>query len=1026
MSLRFPLRLQFLLLLLTTAMFAQAPSGTISGLVLDPSGRVIVGAEVLIVNDATGIKHPGKTNGEGIYAVPNLPPGPYRIQVAKIGFKTLIKPDIVLSTQDALAINFTLPMGALSETVTVEGGAPLVNTESATVSTVIDRRFIEDLPLNGRSFNTLLQLTPGVIIAPSSYSSPGQFSVAGQRTDANNFTVDGVSANFGITAGQGSSAAGTGGIQAFSALGGTSSLVSVEALEEFRIETSSFAPEFGKSPGGQISLTTRSGTEQIHGGIYEYFRNTVMDANDWFANAAGNARPREEHNDFGGFVGGPFWKRKTFFFFSYEGARLRLPQTTVIQVPSSAARVSASAAVAPFLNAYPLPNGPVSGGGDTAQFTGAYSNLGTLDATSIRIDHKFSNKYALFGRYNCAPSQTANRAYSLSDVETTQANTQTLTFGLNIALPSGLADTVRANYSSQTAVLADRLDSFGGAQPLPASLLLGSLTTLSSHGAFLAFNATDYFFGPNSKNETKQMNFADDIAWVHGAHQIKLGGDYRSIFAAFQSAAYDVYLSTPEVGNFVTTGAGNLSTIFSIPSRLLSQSLSLYAQDSWKVNSRVNLTYGVRWEFGPPPTGRGSTHLAAWRNVNDPASVRLAPQGTPLWATTYSNFAPRIGLVYRLTDRGDFVVRGGAGIFYDLGVGSAGILANAFPNGATQFTPGVSVPISDLSAYLPSLSVNPPYPSGTYAFAPDLRMPKSYQWNLALDKSFPGKQAISLTYAGQAGRSLLRRESLYQPNSNFLGDFVLEGNTAWSNYDSLQAQYRKALSAGVQALFSYTWSHSLDNVSSDVVSTLGDVLSGARDYASSDFDIRETLSGALTYTFPVKSNSGFVGSLSRDWAIDSVIVARTGFPFNGVVLSVSPDPGGFAESRPDLVPGAPIWVQSSTAAGGKILNPAAFIIPSTPRQGSERRNDIAGFGLTQVDVAIRRKFPITERAILHFRADAFNVFNHPNFTNPGAFVEYGSFYLQSQQMLNQSLGGLNPLFQQGGPRSIQLSLKLSF
>src|SRR5689334_11139089 len=284
-SLRFPLRLQFLLLLLTTAIFAQAPSGTISGLVLDPSGRVIVGAEVLIVNDATGIKHPGKTNGEGIYAVPNLPPGPYRIQVAKIGFKTLIKPDIVLSTQDAVAINFTLPMGALSETVTVEGGAPLVNTESATVSTVIDRRFIEDLPLNGRSFNTLLQLTPGVIIAPSSYSSPGQFSVAGQRTDANNFTVDGVSANFGITAGQGSSAAGTGGIQAFSALGGTSSLVSVEALEEFRIETSSFAPEFGKSPGGQISLTTRSGTEQIHGGIYEYFRNTVMDANDWFANA---------------------------------------------------------------------------------------------------------------------------------------------------------------------------------------------------------------------------------------------------------------------------------------------------------------------------------------------------------------------------------------------------------------------------------------------------------------------------------------------------------------------------------------------------------------------------------------------------------------------------------------------------------------------------------------------------------------------------------------------------------------------
>ena len=198
-----------------------------------------------------------------------------------------------MNVQDSLAINFTLPIGAVAETVTVEGGAPLVNTESGSVSTVIDQQFVENLPLTGRSFNTLLQLTPGVVIAPSSSSNQSQFSIAGQRTSANNFLIDGVSANFGVSHSSLVGDVRDGSAQAFSALGGTSSLVSVEALQEFRVETSSFAPEFGRSPGGQVILTTRSGTNDFHGGLYEYFRNNVLDANDWFANQAGQPRAAE-------------------------------------------------------------------------------------------------------------------------------------------------------------------------------------------------------------------------------------------------------------------------------------------------------------------------------------------------------------------------------------------------------------------------------------------------------------------------------------------------------------------------------------------------------------------------------------------------------------------------------------------------------------------------------------------------------------------------------------------------------------
>ena len=197
---RFP-RIAFLFacaVSLALPLAAQSPNGTINGLVLDPSNRVIAGADILVVNDVTGVKFSTQTNNDGIYVLPNLPPGPYRLQVSKPGFKTLIKPDIVLSIQDALSINFTLPVGALFETVTVKGGAPLVNTESAAVSTVVDHNFVENLPLNGRSFNTLIQLTPGVVIAPSSGGSPGQFSMSGQRTNANSFQVDGVSVNFGV------------------------------------------------------------------------------------------------------------------------------------------------------------------------------------------------------------------------------------------------------------------------------------------------------------------------------------------------------------------------------------------------------------------------------------------------------------------------------------------------------------------------------------------------------------------------------------------------------------------------------------------------------------------------------------------------------------------------------------------------------------------------------------------------------------------------------------------------------------
>jgi len=1039
----------------------QSATGTVSGIVLDPSGGVIAGAEVLIINNATGVQYPGKANSEGYFVVPNISPGTYRIQVSNSGFKTIIKPDIVIHVEDALAINFTLPIGAASEIVTVAGGAPLVNTENASVGTVIDRNFVESLPLNGRSFNTLLQLTPGVVIAQVSNGfEHGQFSIAGQRTDANNFSVDGVSANFGAgpTAAMGQS--GTGTAQAFSALGGTSSLVSVDALQEFRIETSSFAPEFGRTPGGQVILTTRSGTNEFHGAAFEYFRNTVMDANNWFSDAAIPQIPKspEHHNDFGGVLGGPIWKDKTFFFASYEGERLDVPSTMQAQVPyfgSTVPGCSPSAAIAPFLEAYPKPNGSVSSATCTGHFTGAFANQASLDAGSLRIDHTFNRRFSIFGRYNNAPSQIANRVDSLSEIETTITNTQTATIGVNMTLSSRLFNALRGNYSTERAGLSQALDSFGGATPPNSSLLFGALPPGQTSALFLPLDGTQsYSIGPNANNRTKQLNFLDDLSFTLGAHQLKFGGDYRAIFLD----------NVPFRNNFEYLPASVLSLISTekvfifaaqtvLPARILSQSTSLYAQDSWKLSRRLVLTYGVRWELAPAPHGLGSTTLASWLNVNNPSALRLAPAGTSLWQATYGNFAPRFGIAFSPDQGGSIVLRAGVGVFYDLGVGASANLVTDFPNQAIA-GPFLNqpIPVPNIASLVPTPSSMPPYPSDfVQGFDPSLKLPRSYQWNVALEKSFGGRQAISATYVGQAGRDLLRQEAFYQPNANFSGGFALTGNNARSNYNAFQLQYRRPLTSRVQALLNYTYSHSLDNASNDVIAGLSNtVISAANDYASSDFDVRQSFSGALAFAVPSVGASGALAQVTRGWSLDTVVVARTGFPINPYLSA--PSSLGASDIRPDVVPGQPFFLYGAQCAkvfgpvseggngaleagqvcpGGMGLNPAAFN-STTPvaenRQGTLGRNAMPGFGLTQVDLSIGRKFSLTERLNVQFRADAFNLFNHPNFTNPAGYLSAGPSYpyLLSMETLNAGLGGLSPIFQQGGPRSLQLSLRLAF
>jgi len=310
----------------------------ISGVVTDPSGASVLKVEIVLQSAERGTKMETVTNDSGLYAFPAVLPGHYQFTVRKAGFKQLDLRDVIVNVQENVQQNFSLEVGQVTESVVVEGRSEIVNTQSASVSTVVDRQFAENLPLNGRSFQSLITLAPGVVLSPGSGNS-GTFSVNGSRASGNSFIVDGVSANiYAQPSGSGGNST-SGNLPGFSVSGTTQSLVSVDALQEFRIDTSTYAAEYGRQPGGQVIVVTRSGTNQVHGTGFDYFRNDALDANNWFADASGQRKPPERQNDFGGVIGGPVriprlydGRNRTFFFFSYEGLRLRLPQYNLTNV----------------------------------------------------------------------------------------------------------------------------------------------------------------------------------------------------------------------------------------------------------------------------------------------------------------------------------------------------------------------------------------------------------------------------------------------------------------------------------------------------------------------------------------------------------------------------------------------------------------------------------------------------------------------------------------------------------------------
>lgn len=1060
--------------------FAQSTTATLSGNVTDERDAVVSGATVRISNTETGFERTVATDENGSFSVPLLPPSTYLVTIERAGFAPFEVRDVVLNANDRRALNIRLKVGQVTGTVEVTDTPSLVD-ENPAVGTTIDRTFVENLPLNGRSIQTLINLSPGVVAVPVSQGggNQGQFSVNGQRTNSNYVTVDGVSGNFSITNFESLGQNGSGSIPATNIQGGFSNLASVDALQEFTIQTSTFAPQFGRSPGGQISLVTRSGENKFHGSLFEYLRNDVFDSRDFFD----AKKPALRFNNFGGTFSGPVvlpgfgegtplfhvLKDKTFFFLSYEGQRFLLPQpTTTATVPSLSARQNAPNDVArAILNAFPLPNGAeirTSAGALTggALYTTNFSNPNSSDTWGLRIDHNFNKNFTLFSRYNYAPSESNVRSASNPSAFTVNTQkTEKLTLGSNQVFGAKLVNEILVDFSRQEGLAESDFDGFGGGVLPPTSIFLPEgVGTQRRYSISTVPNVFGSFaYGDVVENENRQFQLVDNLSYNLGSHQLKFGGDYRRLTPTIGGSDLILTIIPGSLQNVYNNLAPTVIGTRSARFTALFKTFSFYGQDTWKANKRLTLTYGLRWEINPSPTNAGGDvpyTLTTPPDLNqlDQSGLALAPPGTPYFKTDNTNFAPRFGLAYQVSQKAgrELVVRGGIGMFYDLGqvgFGNAG-----FPYTRSLTLSNVPLPVPASSAVIPvrSLTLGPTNRASVTAAAPDYTLPVTYQWNLTAEQSLGKNQTLSVGYVGALGRKLARVRTVQIglpgqfPNVYFSPNFstvVVVDNGTKSNYHSMQAQFVRRLSQGLQVIASYTWSHSIDNGSNDSgITSPGFSFPQDVFHGDSDFDVRQNFSGALTYNIPAPKWNKVSDVILRNWSINSVFSARTGLPYTLTITEPNPLGGTPSIRRPNLT-GAPIYIDDPTVATGRRLNPVAFnfALPS-PQFGNLGRNALRGPGFWQVDLSVHRTFDLTEKLKLQFRVEAFNVFNHSNFLYPsdrdrtaiffnGNVIFNPTFGVITQTAARgfgggSNTGGFNPLFQVGGPRSMQFAFRLNF
>jgi hypothetical protein len=1029
-------------------------SATLTVTVFDPSAAVVPGAKVTVTDLHRGTITTVETGDNGFAVFDFLQPGDYSLVAEKPGFEKNQVDLFTLQVRDRQTFRVELKIAVAGETVQVTARAQTLSSEGAEGAS-FGQQYVQDLPDNGRNAESLIFLAPG--ISPATDGSGG-FDANGLRSTTNYYMLDGVSLNQSPSGGGAPFGGGGGGFGrgGFGGGGGASgltganastSLISIDTMQEMKVQTSSFAPEFGRSPGAQVVMTSRGGTNTLHGTLYDYIRSGNFDANDWFANAGGYGKGSEHQERPGGVLGGPLVKDKTFFFIAFEKLTLTSPESLVADVPDLASRLTARPNLLPYLNAFPIPNGSELGV-DGAIYNAVTSNPSDSSSGSIRVDHILNPNTTLFARYSLTTSNANQRGTQVSspNVITDQSTrSQLVTAGVTHEFGDGILNDLRLNYSTASSTGFSTMDNFGGAIPLPdAEAFPAGVTSVTGSFNLNVLGFAGYSFGGHSDNTQQQANLVDSLSKVIGRHNIKTGVDFREILQTTYRNPYSASVSFNGVSAvneyaLLTGDALNTQVTSSVPEVYPTyRNFSLYGQDTFRATERTTITYGLRWDVNPAPNARqGPQPFAISSDI-----IAGVTQNQPIYPTRWFDFAPRVGIAYLSDDAPghEMTLRAGFGMFYDVGYGVVGQAFFGAPYANVRTASEIGFPLAPGDLAAPVLPPTRPF-GQILTGEVGLVSPRILEWNGTWEKNFGIGQTLSVSIVGSQGTNLLRTDTSAPITAAY---DILEqiSNGAASDYDGLQVQFRKRLSRALQMQFSYTWSHSIDSASSDSAFGGGfaTLLGGER--GDSDYDIRHNLTVSGSWRLPAPAQGHMYAPL-RDWYLDFVGSAHTGLPFDlsGVSESTSAETscnsstngsannGLFAIVRPSYVGGS-IWIDDPSVPGGRRLNNAAFIIPCGYNQGNMGRNELRGFGFAQLDLALRRVIPITERYRFSIALEGFNVLNHPNFANPssleGANLASPDFGVVTQ-MLNQTFGGgVNSLYRSGGPRSMELALRLQF
>jgi hypothetical protein len=1059
--------------------FGQVITGDIVGSVSDPSGAAIPGAAVTVTNTGTQFTRKTETNSTGDYTFNLLPTGTYSISIEATGFKAFKLAEMPLSSAQKARVDARLEVGNITEVVEVSGTAPLLQTDSSTVGSLVTQKSVEDLPLNGRNFINLVTLqsgvnegTPGNITTgarPDERRQTSSYSANGQRENLNNQLLDGMDNNeryYGLI-----------GIRP-----------SIDGISEVRVETNAFTAEASRSAGAIVNVITKSGTNNFHGTLFEFIRNDKLDANEFFNSLAQKPKPKYRQNQFGGSIGGPIIKNKTFFFFDIEQYRIvqgtpsglmTVPTKYQLDHPGDFSDMVPGFVLPPqaidpvglrLFQLYPEPN--IVGAGFVNNYASSPVRRQNSTTYDVRIDHNFSSDDALFGRYSSNPVSSTFPPFFPDKNGLNGVGAGFIASGAFPGTNETLAQGVQLNYRHvfspnllmelRTGFTRINIQSLPYHQGTNMGEKLGIANSNYDQysSAMPSFHITGYTdLGDQiaipilNINNTYQYN--GNVTYTRGSHNLRMGAalmrrqlNYMQTFAG--EGWFWWFAPAPFSMAGLLQGKPNMiqrqnQVQFQY---LRSWESGAYVQDDWHVKEWLTLNLGMRWDLFTPFTEKNNAY-STFDIHTMKMIVASADNPTAGIQTFYKNFAPRIGFAAQIGY--GMVLRGGYGISYYPGDYGPTINQYNIPFNPPAFNciVGPPPPIG-CPAEFGTLAQGVPIPvlgdannlSGSLN-AKEKKFRPSYlqQFNLILQKQF-GENVVTAGFAGSLGRRInkmgtninLPDPSTGAPNPlRFLAQLPAVTSINYlengynSNYSSMQLSFQRRYSKGLTFNVNYTWSHGLTSAMSQTSAISGLLRNNRRyDYGNSDLDIRNRIALMLNYDLPFgKSLKGIAGAVASGWALNSVAYWQSGRVLTVRDLAFNPAPinlPGVTADRPDVVPGQPYVVDNWTI--DNYLNLKAFKVQAKGTPGTESNNQIQGPPSRSLDLSIFKNFAIGESMRLQFRAEAYNFTNTANFAEP--IVEFVAVDANGNPTNAGNFGKIVSTRIGSAPRQIQFALKLLF